>query len=43
MTELVTDNEIQSFLGGVSGKRKSIRPRARRRDCVKLCISRNKV
>lgn len=42
MTALVTDNEIQSLLGGVSGKRKRIRPRAGRRDCEKLCVSRNK-
>lgn len=33
MTELVIDNEIQPFLGGVSGKRKRIRPRGGRRDC----------
>lgn len=42
MTELFTDNETQSFLGGVSGKRKGIRPRAGRKDRVKLCVSRNK-
>lgn len=41
MTVLAVDNEIQSFLGGVSGKRKKIRPRAGRRDCEKLCVSRN--
>lgn len=42
MTELATDNEIQSFLGGVSRKRKRTRPRAGGRDCIKLCVSRNK-
>lgn len=42
MTELATDNEIQSFLGGVSRKRKRTRPRAGRRDGIKLCVSRNK-
>lgn len=42
MTELATDNEIQSFLGGVGRKRKRTRPRAGGRDCLKLCISRNK-
>lgn len=42
MTELVTDNEIQSFLGGVSGKRKRIRSRAGRSSCVQLGVSRNK-
>ena len=42
MTEFVTDNEIQSFLGGVIRKRKRIRSRAGRSNCAKLCVSRNK-